>query len=254
MKKILCLALLMALTLAPAVAEAYWVDVALGFWQPAPSGGISYDDGSGTATTLDLGTTMGLDKETVTIVRAKVDLPFLNVALMSTPLSYEGISTLTGNVTFGGTTFPISTPVATKLDMKQIDATLFWAVPFLSTASAGIFNAEFGLNFRMLDVDASVEDTGSALSESKTMSVTIPMLYLAAQIKPTDSIAIEAEYKGLSSGDNEYTDIIARLKWSPIPLLNLSVGHRSQALKLDEEGILSDIEFKGAFAEVGLQF
>jgi len=181
-----------------------------------------------------------------------VDLPFLNVAFMSTPLKYEGSGVMTQNVDFGGTTFTATTPVTSKLDLNHYDLTLFWAVPLLKAASLNTFNVEFGLNARMLDVDVSISDGGN--TEQKAVSATIPMLYLGAQITPIDALSIEAEYRGISAGDSKYTDTMAAIKWKVVPTIYISGGYRMEKLELDEEGVTSDIEFKGPFAELGFKF
>lgn len=247
MKKIICIMVLLGLALVPSAAQAYWLDIGAGYWSAEPTGSIAYS-GATAGTAVDLDTDMGLEKEGFAHVRAKVDLPLLNIAFMATPMEYEGSGT--ASFDFGGTTY--STPYDTTLTMNHYDVALFWGIPFLETLTADMLNVEFGLNARMLDFETSVDDGTNV--ESQDISATIPMVYLAAQFRPIDSFNIEAEIRGLSIGDNKYTDTIARLKWRPIPLFNISAGYRAQKLELDDSGIVSDMEFKGPFAELGLQF
>lgn len=253
MKRLICMLFVMALALSPVVAEAYTFDIAVGYWSPEPTGGFSYSLGATVNESLDLADDLGLEKEGQTQVKAKVDLPLLNVALMTTPLSFEGTGVMTQDITFGGTTYTTSEQMTSRIDMSHTDVALFWAVPGLKLATVNMLNVEFGLNARMLDAEATV--TGATLgTETKTLSATIPMLYLGVQFTPTDSLGVDVEYRGLSVGDNSYTDMMAMIKWSPVPLFYISGGFRTETLELDEEGILTDVEFKGPFAELGLKF
>jgi len=260
MKKLFCVALLMMLAMAPSAAEAYWLDISAGYWSPEPSGGVSYTP-AGQFTTnpsIELDNDLNFEKEGMAQIRAKIDLPLINFALMYTPMEFEGTNTLTRDITFGSDTFPATEQITSKFSMDHTDIALFWGLPFLQTATAGMLNVELGLNARLLDFEASVKSSAdpanTALNESRSVSATIPMIYLGAQVMPTDSFTIEAEYRGISAGDNKFTDIMAMVKYKPIPLLYISAGYRAENLELDKEGILSDIEFKGPFAELGLKF
>lgn len=252
MKKLLCAVILAGLAMAPAMAEAYWVDISAGYWNPEPSGGISYNLLGAFNDKADLERDMGFEKEGFAQVRAKVDLPLLNIGVQATPMEFTGRKTLVNNITFGGNTYATSTTVDTKMIMDHYDVALFWALPFLSTASAGTLNVELGLNARMLDFEVTISE--GATWTTKAVSPTIPMLYVGAQITPTDSFGIEAEYRGLSMDDNSYTDMMAKVRWNPVPVFYISAGYRSESLEIDEEGVVSDMEFKGPFAELGLRF
>ena len=254
MKKLIVVALMLGLALAPSAAEAYWLDISAGYWNPEPTGGIAYTSPGDLTPNVSaqLDKDLGMEKEGIAQIRVKIDLPLINFAIMSTPLKYEGTGVMTQTIKFGLETFTASTPVTSTLDLNHTDIALFWSLPFLKTATADTLNVELGLNARLVDVDASISASGQY--ESKSVSATIPMVYLGAQITPTDSFSIEAEYRGISTGDNEYTDVMAMLKYKPIPLFYISGGYRSESLKLDEEGVVSDIEFKGPFAELGFRF
>jgi outer membrane protein len=258
MKKLLCMAILLSLAMAPSAAEAYWLDISAGYWNPTPSGSVSYTPAATVVAnpSADLDTDLKLEKEGFAQIRAKVDLPLINFALMSTPMEFEGTNTLTRQIIFGQYTFPVTEKINTVLSMDHTDIALFWGIPFLETATAGTLNVELGLNARLLDFEATIKSVNNptVLNETKSVSATIPMVYLGAQVMPTDSFSIEAEYRGISFEDNKYTDTMAMLKYKPVPLFYISAGYRAEKLELDEEGVLSDIEFKGPFAELGLKF
>lgn len=245
MKKIFCIVLLAAFALAPRMAQAYWLDIGAGYWNPTPTGELAYNTGGSTDPALDMDKDFGADSEGFAQLRVKADLPGINVGLMTTPMEFTGSGTATD---FGGVNF--AGDYDTTLTMDQTDGTIFWAVPFLDLT--GMLNVEFGLNVKLVNFETEVSAAGTTASQS--FSLTVPMVYLGAQVKPTDSFHIEAEYRGLSIGDNEYTDIMAKLKWLPVPLFNVSAGYRMQTINLDEEGIKSDLEFAGPFAEIGFQF
>lgn len=252
MKKWICMLFVAAFAFMPMAAEAYIFDVSAGFWTPEPTGGIAYSI-NGMSDSIDLAADLGFEEESLAQIRAKFDLPLLNVAVMATPLKYEGTGTMTQNVPFGGSNFLLDEPVTSSLDLNHTDVTLFWAVPGLSLATLNTVNVEFGLNARMLSVDTSIAGAITG-TEVKSESATIPMLYLGVQLTPIDSLSLDVEYRGVSAGDNKYTDMMAKLKWSPLPMFYLSGGYRTATLELDEGGLMSDVEFKGPFAELGLKF
>lgn len=247
----LSLALMIAsmISLSPVAASAYWVDAAVGGWAYDPSGHLAYKGDS-----LDLENDLGYEDKSGAMVRAKFDLPtpMPNLYFMATPMSFEG-SGMKG-FRFGDVTFNPSVPFDSKLELNQYDIAFFYAVPLLQTASMDTLNIEYGINLKLLDVYAEVKQDSLGLQESKSLSAPLPMIYLAAQFRPTESLALEAEARGITYSGNRFMDYMARVKFLPVGPVTFSVGYRGQDLKVDEEDLDVDVSVQGPFVEVGFEF
>ena len=235
----------LAIMLAPAASWAIGLEAAVGMWQQAPSGNLEYNGGS-----LDFVDTLGFDKESRFMARVKLDMPLIipNVYFMATPMSFEG----KGQVVFdyGGVTFPVDT--STEVVLDQYDVALYYGVPFLSTLSNDMLNVEFGINARVIQIEGTM--TIAAITRTKSVDAVVPMLYLGAQVSPIDSLALEAELRMLSIGGISISDVIARLKYRPMPLVFIAGGYRQEKVEVDESSLLADITFKGPFVEAGFEF
>ncbi|MGD9187397.1 MAG: hypothetical protein PVI89_04270, partial [Desulfobacteraceae bacterium] len=122
----------------------------------------------------------------------------------------------------------------------------------------GIFNIDLGLNFRIIDLEASLSGeeavTSTIVEESVSETVPVPMLYVAFQIEPIDELAIAVEGRGLSIGDNKLYSVIGRIRYQFAGPVFAAAGYRLDTLEIDEEDILVDIDFNGPFVEIGLIF
>ena len=255
MKRLLCIALFATLALAPSLSEAYWIDVSGSYWNPTPSGTVAYsllNIPFLRTPDLDVDKDLGFEEEGTGSVRAKVDLPFLNVGLMATPIEFESRNTLTRDISFGGHDIPASTKVTSTIMASHYDFTLFWNLPLVEGATFDTLNVEFGLNARKVDFEISV--TSPTTTTTRSADPTIPMLYLGVQINFLESLGIDVEYRGVSAGDNEFTDMIAMLRWKPVGPLYIGAGYRSESLKLNEKGIVADMDIKGPYGSLGLRF
>lgn len=239
------IAVVLAVMLVPAASWAIGLEAAVGMWQQDPSGTLEYNDGP-----LDLVDTLGFDKESRFMVRVKLDMPLIipNVYFMATPMSFEG----KGQVGFkyGGGDFGVDT--STEMVLDQYDVALYYSVPFLSTLSDNMLNVEFGINARVIQIEGTM--TNAAITRTKSVDAVVPMLYLGAQVRPIDSLALEAELRMLSIGGNKISDVIARLKYRPMPLVFIAGGYRQEKVEVDESSLVADITFKGPFVEAGFEF
>jgi len=252
--------LLFALVLlaVPCRAFAFFgVEAGIGAWQQSPSGKLSYNPGPATTDELNLKDSLHLDTETRMTARIKADLPLIlpNLYFMATPMSFEG-SGITSSFTFGNVTFDGTLPIQTKLKLDHYDLALFYPIPLLKTATLGKLNAEIGLNVRKIDFEASI--TGHTLTgvrtESKDMTIYVPMIYAGIQVKPISLFSIEAELRWLGYGDNHYYDYLGRVKVNPIPVLFIAGGYRAEGVKIDVSDVKSSIKFSGPFLEAGVSF
>lgn len=239
----------------PQVASAIGLEAAVGVWSQYPSGDISYKGQS-----LDVENELNYDSETRLFGRVKIDMPMLipNIYLMATPMEFEGNGSKNTNFTFGDKTFTNNVPFASKLQLDHYDIALFYGLPFLKTATLGKLNAEVGLNARIIDFKSEIAGrdavTGLQTTESKSLTLPVPMLYLGAQFKPVKVVSLEAEVRGIAYSGNHYYDLIGRLKIKPVGPVFIAGGYRYEDIKIDESDVKANFKFKGPFMEVGVEF
>jgi outer membrane protein len=187
-------------------------------------------------------------------VRIRMELPLIlpNIYFMATPMSFDGSGTINRPISFGGQNFVIGDAITTKLKLDHYDLALFYPIPFLKTATAGMLNVDLGLNARKIDFQGTIQTT--AKTAEKSLTSYMPMVYAGIQIKPIDSFAVEAEIRGIAIGQNHYYDYIGRLKIKPIPIVYIAGGYRSEDIKIDQSDVKASIKFSGPFVEAGVSF
>ncbi|MDA8404497.1 MAG: TIGR04219 family outer membrane beta-barrel protein [Desulfobacteraceae bacterium] len=221
------------------------IEAAAGGWYATPSGNMKYR----TSNSSDLKDVFGFDNEGVATGRLKVDLPVIPVIyLMATPMEFKGDAKQ--GFTFNNRNF--TTNANTKLTFNQYDLALYYGVPFLGLATLGSVHVNGGINVRMIDAKADM--TQSGVTENKNLSIPLPMLYLSADIKPTDLFAIEAEVRALSVGYGSVLSAIARLRLNAVGPFFVTAGYRYEDMSVDKDDFKADIKLRGPFAELGLDF
>ena len=82
----------------------------------------------------------------------------------------------------------------------------------------------------------------------------VPMVFLAAQLKPINIFAVEAEVRGISYDENQVYSLIGRLKVKVFGPLFAAGGYRYDKIKFDTEDVEADITLSGPFIEAGFAF
>lgn len=245
-----------------AATNIYAIDfeIALGGWQQEFSGTLGFDEFIDSEDILDIENDFNFDKENKIFGRARLDLPlfFPNLIFVAAPMSFEGNGSKTISFDYGDLTdIPIGANLEADITLNQYDVSMFWGIPALKTATAGKLNIDLGVNIRWIDLDAELRATDGGTYDERdeaSVSAPVPMLFLAVQVMPTKSFAIEAEGRGVSVGDNKLYSIIGRVKYSiPGPVF-VAGGYRSDKIEIDEDDVLADIEFSGPFVELGINF
>ncbi len=110
-------------------------------------------------------------------------------------------------------------------------------------------NADFGFNFRRLDAEFIV--AGQTVSVSKS----VPMLYLAAQIDlPFSGFSVGADINKISISTISYQEMRVRALYE-IGTVGFEAGIRSTSITMTYLGLINaDIEFKGAMIGAFLHF
>jgi len=258
MKKcILLFALILTLAL-PATSFGFGFEFSLGAWYQEPSGTLSFDKTTN-ADDLSLNNDLNYNDKWQPIARLKIDMPLLipNLYLMYTPMKWSEPGSKDVGFSFGGENFEGNVDFDSELKMNHLDVALFYGIPGIRTATLDVLNIDLGLNFRLLDFRAEIEQTTTSLidlKESQSYLLPIPMLYAGARIKPLNWIALDLEGRGIYYSNNHYVSLIGRLKVMPFGPLFVAGGYRYDNVKIDYQDIDVDADFKGPFAEAGFEF
>ena len=255
MKKIILLFGILFMLSLPGTSFGFGFEFSLGAWYQQPSGTLSFDKTTN-ADDLDLEDDLGYDDKWQPIGRLKIDMPFLipNIYLMYTPMKWDETSSKNVAFSFGGKNFDADVDFDSELKMNHLDAALYYGIPGIRTATADVLNIDLGLNFRLLDFRAEIEQDDIGQKESESYFLPIPMLYAGMQIEPLNWIALDLEGRGIYYSNNHYVSLIGRLKVMPFGPLFVAGGYRYDNIKIDYQDVDVDADFKGPFAEVGFDF
>jgi outer membrane protein len=229
----------------------FGMEAAVGISQSTASGEFNYKQ----TLALDLETSFGFDDtdDDEQMARLKVYLPlvFPNLYYAHSQMKFSGVS---AGLTYAGVT--VGDGLDTMLEIVSDDYALFYEVPFVGLVSGGIIKAEFGINVRVLTIDAEV-----GTEEDTDFSVPIPQLYVSLELDvPTVPIILQAEVRTLSiDDDNECSSYTARIHYNipitlPIGDIFIAVGYTKDIYKIDADDVVADTEFETYFVEAGYKF
>jgi outer membrane protein len=255
MKKLAVLFFLVAMLSLPATSFGFGFEFSIGAWYQQPSGTLSFDKTTN-ADDLDLESDLGYDDQWKPTGRLKIDMPFLipNIYLMYTQMKWSGNGSKDVDFSFGGENFQGNVPFNSELKMNHLDAALYYSIPGIKTATADVLNIDLGLNLRLLDFRAEIEQKDIDQKESESYLLPVPMIYGGVQIEPLNWIALDLEGRGIAYKNNHWVSLIARLKVMPFGPLFVAGGYRYDNVKIDYEDVDVDADFKGPFAEAGFEF
>lgn len=256
MKKIVCIFSMMALLAVPAASHAIGIEVAVGGWDQDVQGDMSYKAVNDQTDSVDFEQDLKLEDETRPMGRVKVDMPLIlpNIYLMYSPMEFEGVGEKDVNFRFGNQTFAQNTALKSSITMNHMDIGLFYSVPLLKMASFNKLNIDLGLNVKVADLEAEIQELGTGTKESESYTVPIPMVYAGVQIKPIESLSFEAEGRAVSYSENHLYNLIGRIKYKVFGPVFIAAGYRYDSIKLDEDDLMLDSSVEGVFAETGLAF
>ncbi|MDA8431036.1 MAG: TIGR04219 family outer membrane beta-barrel protein [Geobacteraceae bacterium] len=250
---------LLILALTPGAASATGIELAVGVWNQTPKGEISYKPITG-LDNLSIKDNLKYRDENRVFGRVKIDTPLLfpNIYLMATPMEFSETGSKNTTFQFGNKTFAANVPFTSELILDHYDLGLYYGLPGLKTATAGMLNVDLGLDGRVIDFKARLtgQESVSSLTvtASKAVIIPLPMLYLGFQIKPVNWLAAEGEARGLAYGGNHYYDLIGRVKVKPFGPIFAAAGYRYEKVKIDIDDVKADVSFGGPFGEVGVEF
>jgi outer membrane protein len=266
MKKATLLGLGSIFLLAGSSKAGFLIDfeASIGAVQQKPSGYVSYRAAS-VADRIDVKNDVRLGDETKQWAKFKLEHPIPlipNIKLAYMPMKFDGSRVLTRDINWGGRTYQANADLNLSVKLDRVDTTLYYNFPFIKTVTAGKLDVEFGLNVRTIMFDAKLSGrervTGQSISESKAITLPIPMGHLAAEIRPISLMSLVGELNYIGYKNNAYYDYVAGLRLnSPMrtPLKPfVEVGYRHEKLKIDEQDVKADLNIKGLYGLVGVRF
>lgn len=229
---------------------AMGIEVALSGWSQSPQGDMGY---KGDALSLKSDLQYKSTKSEI-FGRAKIDMPLFlpNIYLMATPMKYSGDGVKSTAFNFGDKAFVANVPFRSELKLDHYDIGLYYGLPFLKTSTLGKLNIDVGLNVRIMDMKGSV--TQGVTSESKSLTLPLPMLYAAGQLNIIRDFSLEVETRSIAYSSNYYFDTIGRLKYKVFGPAFVGAGYRYEKIKVDHSDLKIDINIGGPFAEIGIKF
>jgi len=237
-------------------------EISVGVMNHSPSGYIQYP--SGTGDTVDLKDTFGLDSAVKPFARAKIEIPIVpNLYLQYMPMEFDGTGRYSTTLTFGDIEFQANVDLDTYIKVDHYDLGLYYNLPFVGTATAGLLDPEVGINVRVLDFEGRVTGreafTGQVRTESASATIPVPMGYVSLGVN-LQVVSLIGELRGITYSGNHYYDFTAEVRAKPVSVPALAsffvgAGYRYEELKLEDVGDVSaKIKISSLFANVGLSF
>ncbi|MBV1907780.1 MAG: TIGR04219 family outer membrane beta-barrel protein [Kangiellaceae bacterium] len=237
-----------------AQADMAGIEVGAYQWSPDYTGHIAVDDGSTSGSELDLETDLGYADDDHNVIWASLEhpVPFLpNFKIVSSDLDASASSILGREITFGGETYALNESVTSRIDMSNIEYTLYYE--FLDNW----INLDAGLTFRKYDgiVTLATDPAGTNINESEVLDFTIPLFYLKGRVDlPLTGFFVDGEMNIISYDDNSISDIAFSVGYESDIGLGAKAGYRTFTLDVEESDFVSDLEFKGAYVSVFFHF
>jgi outer membrane protein len=241
-------------------------EASIGAIQQKPRGYVSYEAESDNDR-IDVKNDARLGDKTKPWVKLKLEHPIPvipNIKLAYMPMKFDGSGVLTRDINWGGRTYQANADFNLSVKLNRVDTILYYNFPFIKTATAGKLDVELGLNVRTVMFDGKLsgteKNTNQSISESKSITLPIPMGHLAAEIRPINQVSLVGEINYIGYGKNNYHDYRVGLRlnshgllWTPLKPF-VEVGYRHEKLKIDVQDVKTDLNIKGLYGFVGVRF
>jgi outer membrane protein len=248
MTKLQKLGYLILLSTTAIYADTIGGEVSLGFYSHTPSGYASYES----TVSVDLEDDLKWSQEQDVILKAYIEHPFPflpNLKVGYTNLSHDGQGTVTA-FSWGGI-INVDGDIDSSLDLKMYDVTSYYEL------LDNTIEIDTGITLRYLDgnIDVTVTPVLSFLEEHEVVNFTslVPMFYgkFRANIPATD-ISLQAEGNFITYEDTTFYDYEISARYTFTMGLGIEAGYKAVHLDSEdlEEGLSTDIDFKGPYASI----
>jgi outer membrane protein len=255
MKKIITSTIVSGLLISSANAfMGLNAEVGTGVWAPEMSGTVGYGSNA-TSNQIDFGD-LGLDYKKYDNTYMYADfshfVPFIPNARVES-VSYSMSGKASNGINWNGNTVTVDSKTDIKMD--QTDMILYWGVPFISTATVGVLDINFGLDAKNIKGEITLNDDTAKFDE------TLPLAYLNTRIDlPFAPVNLEGtmktiSYDGASISDNEIK--LSGVLDLTVVDLKVDLGYRIQNITIPTKlvnNLEADIDTKGIFLGVSAKF
>ncbi|NJN50988.1 MAG: TIGR04219 family outer membrane beta-barrel protein [Gammaproteobacteria bacterium] len=216
-------------------------------WQQEASGDVTSGDTSADVKD-DLG--IGDDRNNVMYLALEHPIPMLpNVRVQYLEVALSGANTLSRDIEYNDTTFPVDTFVRSEIDVKQGSALLYYEL------LDNVVSVDVGVDVRYFDGRSSV--VSAVDSADVDFQVVLALPYARARIDvPTTGLWFSAEVSALSYSGDSLVDADLALGWeSPIGF-GVQAGYRRFQLQFDgfDDVDELDVAIEGPYAGLTFHF
>ena len=229
----------------PILGERYHIEVGTSWWNPALFGVISSDDlqviGSQIDFERDLGYTQTRFKDLRFVVRPSTKH---RLRVQYTPIEYTASTTFTRDITFNGTTFPVSLPIASTFAWRVWRTGYEYDFLYRPQGFLGVLGeARF--------IDMTAELTSAFQSELVQAKAVVPAVGIYGRAYVLPDVAINFEVSGFKVPeiDGKYSGTY--LDWDLHGTVNITnnlgvqIGWRKASTFLTIDSDTGDLKFKG---------
>lgn len=240
---------------APAMPLGFKVEGALGVWAHKLSGDVRYE-----AEILGLDTDLDLGAGSMDFsgwLRFEHPLPFLpDVKAEYVGLAVSGETVVKTGFQWGDRWFGVDVPIESEGNLKMVDLTLYWHLPFVRTFTADYVDITLGLSGRYLKGDVTVRDKTLGIPGDVGGQIVLPLLYGGIRVDPIKYLALIGEFRGIGGYGYEGFEAIVEARVYPIgKWFFISLGYRHVHVELPDIGDLGIFgRINGVFSQVGFAF
>ncbi|MBN1959003.1 MAG: hypothetical protein JXQ81_12325 [Desulfuromonadales bacterium] len=228
------------------------LSVKAGYQLLSPEGSIA-GTVLGDSEEFDLERDLNLDDSEDFTGEVALQLGHSRLSLNYLPIGFSGTGTLSRSVTFNGTTYNIGTAVKSDLSVDLYDiGYTYYLLNFDDLPMR--FQLGFELAVKVADVDVSIKDLTTGVTETVSGTAPIPTIGARTRIALADFLGISGRIGYLELNDNHFLDAEAQVEFSPLPMVGLYAGVRIFDLKIDEDDINIETEFSGPFGGLMVRF
>ncbi|WP_456400091.1 TIGR04219 family outer membrane beta-barrel protein [Persephonella sp.] len=256
MKKSLSILAICSLFGVSSAVPLFEGEVSAGYIKQKPSGWIQYKGDE-----VDVKDDLKLGDEDSYFLKAKFEHPvpvIPNIAVQYVKKEFTGNGRISKVFRYGNQVVVIGDNIYTNVKLDHYDITLFYNLPFVGLASAGMLDVEVGLNVRVIDLKAHVKT--SNVDETASVNAPIPMVYGAIEVSPVNLISILFEGRAIAFSGHSYMDLNGELRIKPITVpmavdFFIGLGYRYERLKLDDlDDVSTDLKITQPYINAGVLF
>lgn len=168
-----------------------------------------------------------------------------NAKIIYTRLEHGGSGN--GNFTFNGVNY--NGAFSNDLSMETLDLLLYYEV------LDNVVSLDLGLNLRTLNIDYSITDSTTGITDTSKADSVAPMIYVLVGASPLPDLIISGELSYLSYDGNTMSDFTAKIAYTTSFFVGFEAGYRRQELVLDDiDSTFADLTFAGPFAGAYVKF